>query len=1015
MPRPINERIEPTRVQNPVNSNERLQVTARPVDMTLAPRVDNELLGLAQGLSAFAPALAQYGQVVQKQEAFGEKQRGKLAAEQGQFSTYDEGYKALSAQSSPWYQQAYMEEVGRRSAQDYHRKLSTHLTENLDPNDPDPVKAAALTKQFYAQETRGLQDPAFLSGFNESSQATNAQALDAVTQAHSKVLRERTVDLLRGTAADYLDTPDRPTRWLDELKDKGVRLNIPRAEVERDAFEQTMERAISQGNPRLLEVFDYGTSDGQSSFAIREPQKYGGALRAAERAAATRLTGNLEMLQFKALTGLNTKIEDAKAWASPLDIPAIQDELYGLVDSGVFKAEAASGLYTKALSADRDYRRAYANAGVWRGGGIGAGTGITSDGTQGPITGQDAIQAATIGGRQIADEVMKDATIPEAAKPAVILSNTIDASLRNRMIFPDHLATIKLAANAAPEPDAKGVLKMPESFGPAAALAYAYWQKDPALFNSAMGGDKHAADVYDQYFTNLERDPNKNPELAYRTTMATFGPGAIPGKEVTVDGTILKGVLQDAGSAIRSQLNRGFFEFGFMGGRHENAPKFASDVYLQGFLKNDVATMFKANPSMNPDALAATAAKRFANQHMLVNGQWLSTAAMPGGLSKQQAAHLEDSLNAYKVVAAREAQLNMTTEEAQASNITLSPTPVSIDPALGPQHAVFIDGHLTAVRVNPEILMQQYVSGRFVPQEAITNARALTAAVDSYAEVPLAMTDKVYAETLDALKFNQANGFMTNDAISASRKKLDQAHDQYKTQSDVVQRIAHAQQQRNAIPAVRALTEGFRPFDATDLADIKAPGKYTANVPATIATIKQAAKDGHEAASAQASIAGFGVTRYASGGDAKVGFGYSLMQDDAVVRGDLIEGLRTNSLQAPRILEALRKGTYKLNYYEARQLFTTQNRRVSRDLQQKMGAGAWTLLPKNKQDALAVAAINTKAGKWDETYAAMQAGNWDAVRNNLAVDPSHARAATGMLRLLMSGHKTFSAVTLNNF
>ena len=1013
MARPDRTPIERIPTSEPVRSPELPQITARPVDMTLAPRVDPELAGLARGLAAFAPSLDRYGEQRLREQAAEETQKGKLAAEQGQFNTYEEGYKALSSQANPWFQKAYMEEVGRRSAQDYGRKLQEHLAANTDPNNPDPVATRKLVQEFYANETRGMQDPDYLAGFNAPSQRFNAQALDAVTAAQATNVREKSVDLLRGAADDFLGDKGRPTRWLDDLKDKAVSLNIPRGEAERSAFEQTAARAVAEADPRLLDVFEYDTRDGQTSFAVREPQAYAAARKAAEVALRGRMKDNSEVMKYQLEVRLATSIEAAKGFQQPLNMAEVQQDLFNAVDTGVFKADSAASIYKQAMAADRDYRRAYSNASAWRSGAIGAGSGFTADGSTGPVTGSDAAAAASIGAKQIAREVMEDRTIPEEQKESVILSNIIDTSIRNRMIFPDHLSSIKLAANDLPQPDAQGNIKMPDGFAPAAAIAYAYWKKDPDLFRNSFGGDKHASSVYERYFTNLERDPNKDPQLAWRMTISDLGPSSVPGKEITVNPALIADVVKAAGKAVNGRPEW-FERYNPFGGRSVKAPNFDEDVYLQNYLRTEISDAYKTNPSIKADAAASIAAKRFESQHGMVNGQWLNTSSIPGGLNEGQLAELEKALNAYKTVAARDSNLGLTAEEAADASITLSPRPVSVDPSLGPQHVVYINGMPTASRVNPEILLQQYVNGRFVSPERIAGARALVSNIDTMAQAPLQMTDKSYADALDALKFNKQNGFMTDGAVDSARKKLDKAHDEYVSQTKVVNAIEDTKARRDAVPAVKALTSDFKPFDAADLADLKAPGKFTANIPAAIAQVRSATKAGRYAAAAQALVGGYGVTRYATAGDARVGLGYSLLQPDDVVKSDLMRGLKIDQLQTGRILTALRKGEYRLNDYEAQQLFEAQANRVAKDLQ-KHYADAWVLLPDNKRDALVVAAINSKGGKWKDTISAMERNDWDAVRANLNVVDEHRKAASAAIRLLSSGHQTFRSVSLNNF
>lgn len=984
------------------------QVNATPVAPLVQASENTGLYHLVHGLSALQPGLNAYLDTRQQENVASEQEQGRLAAQQGQYSTYDEGFKALSSASSPWFQRAYMQQVGQSAAQDYQRQLSEHLAQNIDPNDPDPAKAKQVIGEFFRSQTAGLKDAHYLSGFEPTAAQANSQALASVEQAHISRVRLNALDQVAKGVDGALANPNRSPNWLDDAKDQARALNIPVKEAEMNAFSQARLQAVLTGNVPMLETFAKPTRDGQSSFAVREPSDYWAAVAAARTQADKLAKQGHQQVEFSVRNELNTDLENAKSFKTPIPWDKWHLTLKNMVDTETMTGAEAAGIYKEALDADRKYRKAISNSDAYLDG---------SAFTMG-LTHEEMKQSAQVAASRIVEKIQGDKSIPDEQKASLVMAEVARVSLANRTIYPDHLALMQVAAADQPAQDAKGSIAMPARFKDASTIAFNYWSKDPQVFRSAFKDDKESAEFYDRYFTNLQRDPNKDPEAAYRATRLDIHgqPGSTTKVEVPHD--TLNTIVKNSVDNIRSKIGRSWFDALNPFSSVKQAPSFDTDVYARSEVQKYVLDAYQRNPGANAKSVEDQATKAFASQHVLVNGQWLNTSSMPAGMSKEQAADLTEGLNAYKTIVTRDSGMAayLGTADSKDAVITLSPRPTSVTVERGPLHTVFINGIPTDRQINPEQLTAQWKNGKFVDPERIQSARTLTDQISHFAASPETLTEPQYKATVEALEFNRVNGFMSSSNVSAAKDQLDAAHDAARVKVNLLDAQKKDAAIRSSDSLAQSVTDTLRRFDGEDFANIKGYGKFTPDPANAFTFIKNAAAKGETGAALMGAVAGYNQTRYEQNGDTKVGFGYSLTQPEDTIKEDLRMARVVPSMaDSGRMLQLIREGKYKLNEFEARQLFNAQATRVSKDIKTEIGEKAWKTLPTPTQHALAVLYLNAKPGRFGEMADALRAGDWGSVGDELNVDPSHRKAATSFVRLLMSGQQQFSKTITNNF
>jgi len=1032
MPRTTTTRPQPVDLAVAPRQPELPQVVARPVNVMTPGAGPSQTDALVEGLAGFYGPLRKLLNDRQAEKVRKESERAQADAISGGAHTYGDALQALSPDSPPWVQEAYIATVGSVSGADYGAKLLQHAEENFDLENTEPGYGERFVADFFKEETAGLDDPAFLETFTPAAARANAQFLASNQARLESNVAERKVSALQTLVSTYFDQGrSKPGTWLEDVKTAGRGMRLAPMAVENMAFDMAATRAIEDGDPVLLEIFKERTADNQASFYEREGAKYLAAYAAAIKAAKGKQTDASDAMKLAAAVDIKTRIAAAEDGLEELDTVRLLDSITTYVDQGAIEPVAGSSYYMDGLKALRKYRENVERVGAML------------DGTYAARTGDTAAERETalrMAAKHIYRQITADANIPEEQKPAMIAQRIVEVSIRNRQMNPDHLGALKLGFAATPVSEGK-IEKAPQAFLRAQGIGFTYWKLDPLFFREAFGENKEMAMFYDRFYENLSRDANKDVEAAYlaaRSETIASGknqdkagpPTGMSGQEFT---KLVRGVHSDLTDSTS------WWQWGRRG-----KPSFETDVYAQSEIARALNEIYTRVPTIAPQHAREQARKDFAASHRVVNGEWLNISSLASGMDDAKVHQLEEALEKYKPLLMDRTGIGTASGD---TSISLSPQPRYITPD-GPLFEVFLDGTPTGQRVLIDEFLRQHATDRHITAEVRGEAQKLLALVDGLQSYP---GDDVIEAVQRKLSLMHEAGVLTGPAYKERKQRLDGLTDRNKAETVATQAAttSRAQLQDPLLQGVfktpitdEELFVLSRPNRAGGERAFDVARNYVGRVPAKP---KGADYRATMAASASVLAAGFSEVAYDNNGRQLIGAGYDLGQKDDVIVTDLI---RSGIVSEPAIgaldidlggptpsrvdkkalgaamLRKMRRGEFKLTEEDSRRLLSVQMARIERAvfarktvdptagsdptnvLPADSGVAAWEVGSDHTRAALVVLYMHSKS--WPAQLEAMKAGDWQRVEANLKVaDKAQAMAAIRKLATDPIGYRAY--------
>lgn len=748
---------------NTVNPRVSTEVVANPVDVSVRavqnPNADLAYRQLAEGLSRFSQGLGSAASDIYRVEAQAaakeQYERDRLdkmemlsrADVQAQ-SDVEAGLdpaqymSAKSKEADPEYIMAYRQAVGEYQGRKAASAFTEYFQNNFNFSIGTPDEARKMATDWFNEKVQGINDPVFLSRYQQQTGQVVAQVMSQATAYSVKAFQENREDMLHTKAASYITDPNRPSTWVQDMKaERGV-WNMRPIEMEVTLWKKTAEAAATTGDVKLLEGFTVDSPDGTPSFAKRFPEEYARVAKQAMASFAAQHKAETQEIGMQKVRAYEGRLRAAKdnLMFSADEAGAMQDEL----DADLNEQNITPGKHA-ALSnkiADYQFKRDTMLQHL---------PALDSGGYQAiPLEKKDKEALFDF-------KVQQRVAATQDNSPENVERIQTEIALSNRIVAPQHVQRIITGHSSFLPSNAKPEDVTPEMLA-GAQTALTYLETDRAAFINGI--DKKETQ---RYYLNIASHMQHSGDGDLR--MAILSARQLEQSPVKTEGVQpqLRKVIAEAAD-----------EMGLPAGTAE-----ASNWMW------DEANYFAERGLALPDKNYLI--QKFNASHTKIGEQWVETRNLGRVITEEESKEIHEGLKAVVqqnlLTSGLAKALNFSEDEIVNARIELSPVP-SVRSGDASEYKVFVNGkvmlpgsyNLTALRnqyVNKDYFRTYYDKASDV--EALIRQAEVTGKVDP----------KAADEARAWLRMGHESGAITGDTYKSNLDKLQKA--QAKEQADVKQ------------------------------------------------------------------------------------------------------------------------------------------------------------------------------------------------------------------------------------
>lgn len=328
MPKPDTRRRSTNTTQAPNITVGAPSVVAHPVARPAAVG-ESDVSQLAEALAKVSPGFNRYMSAKQQQYELDEADRAIADAALTKEDVDEAVAKGLlRPEQSPWYQKAFMAQMGQNMAARRAREIATEYETSFDKDGGD---INAFISERLAGDLQGMDDLDFKSGYLQQIRPLEANLRNAFAEHQIKRVREQATNMVAESMYNALDAAAAQRRGLNPaelkvLEDNARELGITREDFNDLLVKNALVYALQgDGNPEVLQTFKNKGVQGPASFYYSG--KYGKELSDAEaHVTKLRKAADDRKMGLQRAEILNDLIARGRA-GEP-----VEDEILGLVE-----------------------------------------------------------------------------------------------------------------------------------------------------------------------------------------------------------------------------------------------------------------------------------------------------------------------------------------------------------------------------------------------------------------------------------------------------------------------------------------------------------------------------------------------------------------------------------------------------------------------------------------------------------------------------------------------------------